>query len=718
MRTSLRGTFRMLACSLAMLALPQQGLAGDTTNAALITDSGVWAQSMHQVMGGTSTTLPGGSAIRGPAGIYAIVQLSDKIPTANKVANSTLTADQALTNYFSFLLANPAVSGLMLMARWKDMEGSEGTFAWNYLDDASNAIDAWNKANPFALPKTLQLVMTTGFNSPDWLFTDLDAVPPGTGSPGSGSCDGLFLTPAKSVSSACGYTTIFQQTESGTPAYMRLPLPWNPTYKSKWQAFLVALNAHITSDPTFVSGFVSIAVAGPTASSAEIILPNGKNNPGTLTLPSTVVPSGYSPIGVDVFTAWNCLLGNNYGVTGSCLSGSSYGATSSYINSDRAFVEEWAAAIDMFGQVFSGVTLTVATGSGLPEFPVALTSPLLAPPPAFAPDCGTNPTMDCAAEAAILGYFAGPSVGGANAKSTEENGLRAIGINGGTLSGASVKWLSQNTSAGLTVLPGSPALVSRMLGGLQLAKSFSLQPAYEGCLTVSGTCTPTPTSEQALLKVLAAFFAGISAGFDYGASTTKNGSAIVANAPINYLQIYDDDFLYAAGLSGCSDAQLMSQPPPKGKLGCQVTMTATVVHDSKNMTAQDLLNLASQQILGSTEEAVILPPPCCPAFYVPRGAFQGDSVCVLSSERSQVLADNAAAAANYATNYTSTTIVPNVPYGICKLSLQYRQAYMGDYVCVSSTQANQVMLDNAAAATRSKSCTPPPPPRCVGTACY
>jgi hypothetical protein len=297
---------------------------------------------------------------------------------------------------------------------------------------------------------------------------------------------------------------------------------------TSWQTFLSALEAHIGSEPSFVS----IAVAGPTASSAEIILPNGKNQPATLSLPSV------SSVGIDVFTAWNCLLGNNYGVSGSCLSGSSYGATSSYINSDRAFVEEWAAAIDMFGQIFSGVTLTVATGRGLPEFPVAASSPLLVPPPAFAPDCGTSPTMDCSAETAILAYFAGPPVGGLNAKATQENGLRAIGVNGGVLSGASVNWLSQSTSVGISVLPGSPAVVSRMLGGLQLAKSFALQPAYEGCMTVSGTCTPTPTQEQALLSVLAAFFAGTPAGYDYGASTTTNGPVTVSGAPVNYLQIW------------------------------------------------------------------------------------------------------------------------------------------------------------------------------------
>ena len=108
-------------------------------------------------------------------GIYAIVELGDKITAAKSVANSKLTADQALTNYFSSVLANPAVSGLLVIVKWKDLEETEGTYLFNYLDDAFNAIDDWNAANPSAPPKTLQLVVAPGFNSPDWLFKDIDA---------------------------------------------------------------------------------------------------------------------------------------------------------------------------------------------------------------------------------------------------------------------------------------------------------------------------------------------------------------------------------------------------------------------------------------------------------------------------------------------------------------------------------------------------------------
>ena len=140
-------------------------------------------------------------------------------------------------------------------------------------------------------------------------------------------------------------------------------------------------------------------------------------------------------------------------------------------------------------------------------------------------------------------------------------------------------------------------------------------------------------------------------------------------------------------------------------------MTATVPHDGKNMTAQDLLTLASHQ-MASTVEAVAVPVPSCLGAYVARGAFPGDPVCVTLLAHIQAVGDTAAAASNYATNYTSAKFVPNVPYGICKTPLQYRQAYMGDYVCVSATHACQVAADNAATVGQSLSCAPPPLPHC------
>jgi hypothetical protein len=94
-------------------------------------------------------------------------------------------------------ISRPAVSGVMVLVRWKELEQTEGTYSFNYLGDAFNAIFAWNAVNPSAPPKTLQFVVTPGFNSPD-LFKDMDTAV-GTGSPGSGSCDGLFMASVQPV---------------------------------------------------------------------------------------------------------------------------------------------------------------------------------------------------------------------------------------------------------------------------------------------------------------------------------------------------------------------------------------------------------------------------------------------------------------------------------------------------------------------------------------
>src|SRR3984957_16114241 len=77
--------------------------------------------------------------------------------------------------------------------------------------------------------------------------------------------------------SNCGTATFTGFSEAGDGNV--LPLPWNPVYKNAWQTFLTALAARYGPNPAFVS----IAVAGPTAASAEMIVPNdaNSNNPQT-----------------------------------------------------------------------------------------------------------------------------------------------------------------------------------------------------------------------------------------------------------------------------------------------------------------------------------------------------------------------------------------------------------------------------------------------------
>ena len=45
-----------------------------------------------------------------------------------------------------------------------------------------------------------------------------------------------------------------------------------------------------------------------------------------------------------------------------------YAGQPAYLKTDQAFIDEWNNAIDMYGQIFSGITLVVTTGNGLPNF--------------------------------------------------------------------------------------------------------------------------------------------------------------------------------------------------------------------------------------------------------------------------------------------------------------------------------------------------------------
>ena len=338
MQSSFRGALRALACVFVLLAQSLPSLAQDETGAANV-DAVTWA-NMRQVLAGTSRKTPDELKkpldILTPQGLYVIVNASAL--TAIAESAEPKDPDHALIQYFNYLLRQPGVAGLLLMAPWKTLNPNDPAvnpatvaYQWNALDDALTAVATAHK--------TLQLVVNPGFNSPPWLF----------GTPYLGSCDFLFITPfaPPSNSSECGYTDIFMETESGTPTPLPLPMPWNPTYKAEWSRFLAKLHEHIKAE-NGENYVVSIAVAGPTASSAEMILPNGRgmNNPGTLTLPASVVTPG-SKNSTTALAAWNCLTANHYGAMPT--------SGASYLNADRAFIEEWAAAIDMFGEIFRGL---------------------------------------------------------------------------------------------------------------------------------------------------------------------------------------------------------------------------------------------------------------------------------------------------------------------------------------------------------------------------
>lgn len=508
---------------------------------------------------------------RRPHGIYAVVNIEELIKKERTIRPSSTPAELEayFVDLYGRLLNNPAVSGLAIWVNWDALNphspGTPNAYDWSWLDDAFHQVSGWNSRNPTKPQKTIQLVPLPGFQTPHWL---LDQIP---------SCDELFqgATPPRT----CGSITIDGFVEGR--GVRVLPLPWNPVYRRSWRTFLTALAGRYASSPAFVS----ISVAGPTASSEEMILPTNGNTPAQKQF------GGMLPNAV-----WLRLLAFQFP------------ERPAYQRSDQVFIDEWKAAINMYADVFEGVTLVVTTGAGLPN----LGGRGFAVPPAFSADC-PHPNMDCAAETTTLAYFEQSSVGGSNAKAIQEDGMEAARVGNFNLGVQGIKLVLRNTA-------GARATGSPVLGGAQFNSSFSNFALVEGCpvkfpprpaeqpsgcsippgcigqACIPASCIPQAclapgvgsadlagfktfrdvpgkfllSPEQAAYNVLRVFFDGTPAAASFGATP--------GSTPLSYLQVYAVDFLYAEAHAD-SPASVVQ---PGG---------ATV-----SITAQNLLNLASAKL--------------------------------------------------------------------------------------------------------------------------
>jgi lysophospholipase L1-like esterase len=522
-------------------------------------------------------------APRRPRGIYAVINIEETIKKA-QVTNPSITPAELkdyFVNLYRDLLGNPAVSGLALWAKWDALNpnppDAANPYDWTYLDDAFDQASAWNARNPTKAPKTIQLVPCPGFQTPRWV---LDRIP---------SCDGLFRSPIETPSRTCGKATFAGFAEGH--GVRELPLPWNPLYKRSWRTFLSARASRFQS----ITACVSISVAGPTSSSEEMILPDNANTPAQDQF------GGLRPNAM-----WLKLLAFHFP------------RMAAYQRSDQAFIDEWKAAIDMYGEIFSGVTLVATTGSGLPN----LSDSGFTVPSAFTAGC-PRPNMDCAAETTILSYFREPTVGGTNAKAAQEDGMEAARVSLGrfNLGVDGIKLVSESTAQ-------FTAPSAQILGGAQFNSSFATFTLLEGCTSrfppiprdrpagcsVPPSCTlqgcipvecipqaclaPGVTAadlasfkilrnvpamdlispEQSEYNVLRVFFDGTQAASFFGGTPGAT--------PLDYLQIYWADFQYAEAHSHAPE---------------QVVETGGA---SVSTSAQDLLNLASRKLLEIAEPAL------------------------------------------------------------------------------------------------------------------
>ncbi len=498
---------------------------------------------------------------RTPRGIYADVNITD-YENVYLQTHSSVPADYFSTSVYPQLFANPDVSGIVLYVAWSRLNPNPAQYDWTILKDLFDQVADWNKNNPTR--KTVQLVVTPGINSPKWLLGDI-----GMNNGLLYSCNYLFSTtyPPPPAGTTCGKVTFSGFDEggynktTGVASQQDLPMPWDSTYKNAWQTFLTALAKQYGSR----TELVSIAVAGPTASSEEMMLPARQNTNGAVQL-NNLTPE----------QMWNDLLENHYT--------SAYKDFIKYWNSDVAIIDEWEHAIDMYGKTFSGLTLTMSTGDGLPNLDAPLptdvpcnlskgqtcTFAIPSSPIDFHGVC-VKGDMDCAAETTILVYFNQSTVGGSNAKATMTDGMKGAGTHA-NLGVPSVKLISFETDM-------YTSASQRILGGAQFAHRFSTNSTTA---TDEGGCASTCTPEQAEYNVLVWFFDETSEGPSFPSGTVAVGGTN-GPAPLNYLQIYGPDIQYASD----------NASNPK----VAVTMGGSI----KMVTAQGLLHKASLALAAIAE---------------------------------------------------------------------------------------------------------------------
>ena len=503
---------------------------------------------------------------RRPLGVYAHVLIEDLIKGYPGPASPPAPPAQLhayLRHMYAGVLTDPAISGLTVGMHWDHIQlsdplcvlnhsclSSPDGYDWSYLDDAF--------AEASSAHKSVQLIITPGFDSPPWLLNKLQP------------CDGLFPPGTATTLPDCGTVQFAnfpedQRSDQFNGAFV-LPLPWNRIYQAAWWDFLVHLSARYDHNPTFVS----IAMAEPVAGSTELILPTSINSDGMGNGNSTHPPLG--PLADDV---WAALIQN------------SFPDNSAYQDTDQVFIDQWKLTIDAYERIFSGVTLVISPDSGddLPKFkqnpvlPVHLDNTLFAQGCSDAITAAGPPNFDdtdyrsCEAKTEILSYFL--TVDGPNAKDTEVGGMTA----------------SSDTLTGNIGLPGVKLLdsllppASPLLGGAQFDHAVSgsnSQRQAVGCPPALGpNCNITP--EQATYYVLANFFDRTSfAGFYGGVSGSE---------PIQYVQVDIEDVQYA-------QANLCPNPPGLIIGGAEVTL-------------QDLLNRASHDLFAIAGHPAPLPPLTC-----------------------------------------------------------------------------------------------------------
>ena len=197
--------------------------------------------------------------------------------------------------------------------------------------------------------KPVQLILTAGFASPQWVLHHLTP------------CDTLF-TNKGTAPADCGSLKFSKYPGQPHTAGAVLPLPWPSSsnytsfYLSQWTKFLGDLKYHVLQSQ-YGASLVAIGLAGPTSASSEIIMPTTADHAQLAGKAS----------GESVDDAWNKVIANAVGTV----------FAQDEQNTDQPFIDAWTQTFQAYTTTFGGLTLilTPDLGDKLPEYNVTSVTP-------------------------------------------------------------------------------------------------------------------------------------------------------------------------------------------------------------------------------------------------------------------------------------------------------------------------------------------------------
>ncbi len=194
----------------------------------------------------TSAAVRPSTVFLATTGVYAVGPMGAPIPQA--------------------VLSDPNVDGIALRATWDQIETADGVYDWTYLDTQIGA--AANAG------KKVALGIAAGTATPAWVYAE-GASP-------------------------------FQYIDDTSPQTQTIPVPWDPVFLAKWEAFVGALGNRYASNPAVVR----VDISGINTTTLETKLPRSQgavvsNALGTWTTTNDVanwLSLGYT--GQRVESAW------------------------------------------------------------------------------------------------------------------------------------------------------------------------------------------------------------------------------------------------------------------------------------------------------------------------------------------------------------------------------------------------------------------------------